>query len=354
MILAIIAGFVFYELPNIDAAPRSPPTRSTSRSRATSSTGSSTTPTLRIARARSGRCTCRSGAVVDLKVVAPDVIHSWWIPALGGKIQAIPGRDNHTWFQAQPGSYDGQCAELCGVYHASMNATVQAESQQAVPALPRDLARDDRQADLERRLRDVPREPRAGRLRACDRNNSLLIQPNALAGDHPQRLYRPAGSMPPVGDTWTRQEHHALVAYVKKHIYKAAPRERRMAASSEAAYPVGWKNGRVASWLVTVDHKRIGILYIATSIFFFALGGVLAVLMRAQLATPERALLTKDSYNEVLTMHGTTMVFLVVVPIMAGFGNFLVPLMIGARDMAFPRLNALSYWLFASAGSSSG
>ena len=91
-------------------------------------------------------------------------------------------------------------------------------------------------------------------------------------------------------------------------------------------------------------------MYIATSIFFFALGGILAVLMRAQLATPNETLLTKNSYNEVLTMHGTTMVFLVVVPIMAGFGNFLVPLMIGARDMAFPRLNALSYWLFLLGG----
>ncbi|MDX6480184.1 MAG: cytochrome c oxidase subunit [Gaiellaceae bacterium] len=123
-----------------------------------------------------------------------------------------------------------------------------------------------------------------------------------------------------------------------------------MAARSDAAYPVGWKNGRIASWLVTVDHKRIGILYIVTSIFFFALGGLLAILMRAQLAGPGEHFLTKNSYNEVMTMHGTTMIFLVVVPIMAGFGNFLVPLMIGARDMAFPRLNALSYWLFLLGG----
>jgi cytochrome c oxidase subunit 1 len=124
-----------------------------------------------------------------------------------------------------------------------------------------------------------------------------------------------------------------------------------VAASAEtAAYPVTWKNGRVASWLVTVDHKRIGILYIGTSLFFFILGGILAVLMRAQLATPNETFLTKNSYNEVLTMHGTTMIFLVVVPILAGFGNYLVPLMIGARDVAFPRLNAMSYWLFLLGG----
>jgi len=123
-----------------------------------------------------------------------------------------------------------------------------------------------------------------------------------------------------------------------------------VAASPEATYPVTWKSGRLVSWLVTVDHKRIGILYIGTSIVWFAAAGLLAVLMRAQLATPGESFLTKNSYNEVMTMHGTTMIFLVVVPIMAGFANYLVPLMIGARDMAFPRLNALSYWLYLLGG----
>jgi cytochrome c oxidase subunit 1 len=123
-----------------------------------------------------------------------------------------------------------------------------------------------------------------------------------------------------------------------------------VAVRAEPVYPNDWKNGRVASWLTTVDHKRIGILYIMTSLAFFAAGGVLALLMRAQLATPNEHFLTENSYNSTLTMHGTTMIFLVVVPILAGFGNFLVPLMIGARDMAFPRLNALSYWLFLLGG----
>ena len=122
-----------------------------------------------------------------------------------------------------------------------------------------------------------------------------------------------------------------------------------MAANAETPIPA-WQHGRVASWLVTVDHKRIGILYIVTSGVFFLAGGLMAALMRTQLSQAGNDFLTKDSYNEVLTMHGTTMVFLVVVPILAGFGNFLVPLMIGARDMAFPRLNALSYWLFLFGG----
>jgi cytochrome c oxidase subunit I len=123
-----------------------------------------------------------------------------------------------------------------------------------------------------------------------------------------------------------------------------------MAVRAEPVYPTNWKQGRVASWLTTVDHKRIGLLYICTALVFFAAGGVLALLMRAQLATPNEHLLTKDSYDSTMTMHGTTMIFLVIVPILAGFGNYLVPLMIGARDMAFPRLNAFSYWMYLLGG----
>lgn len=115
-------------------------------------------------------------------------------------------------------------------------------------------------------------------------------------------------------------------------------------------YRADWRRGRVTSWLTTVDHKRIGILYLWTALVFFALGGLMALLIRTQLATPHESFLTKNSYNGVVTMHGTTMVFLVIVPILAGFGNYLVPLMIGARDMAFPRLNALSYWLYLMGG----
>jgi len=115
-------------------------------------------------------------------------------------------------------------------------------------------------------------------------------------------------------------------------------------------YPVPWYRGRFASWITTVDHKRIGILYLVTCLVFLGAGGILALLLRVQLAQPNEHFLTRDSYSEVFTLHGTVMVFLVVVPILAGFGNFLVPLMIGARDVAFPRLNALSYWLFLFGG----
>ena len=122
-----------------------------------------------------------------------------------------------------------------------------------------------------------------------------------------------------------------------------------MAANAETPIPA-WQRGRVASWLVTVDHKRIGILYLVTSGVFFVAGGIMALLIRTQLSQADNTFIEGNSYNELFTMHGTTMIFLVVVPILAGFGNYLVPLMIGARDMAFPRLNALSYWLFLFGG----
>jgi cytochrome c oxidase subunit I len=124
-----------------------------------------------------------------------------------------------------------------------------------------------------------------------------------------------------------------------------------MAARAEApVYRPRPMEGRVTSWVTTTDHKRIGILYIATSLVFFLSGGVLAMLIRTQLIQANTDFIVRDDYNKVITMHGTTMIFLAIVPVWAGFANFLIPLMIGARDMAFPRLNALSYWLFLLGG----
>jgi cytochrome c oxidase subunit I len=107
---------------------------------------------------------------------------------------------------------------------------------------------------------------------------------------------------------------------------------------------------RWIDWVTTTDHKKIGIMYLVLTFVFFILGGVEALLMRLQLSQPGNTLLTGEKYNELLTLHGTTMIFLFVVPVMAGFGNYFVPLMIGARDMAFPRLNALSFWLLLTGG----
>src|SRR5580658_173417 len=128
-----------------------------------------------------------------------------------------------------------------------------------------------------------------------------------------------------------------------------------MATSAHIAESVSTTNAlplpsKLHSWIVTVDHKRLGIMYIATSLFFFAVAGVLAALMRMQLAFPNGKVLPPDVFNRLFTMHGTTMVFLVGMPFFAGLANYLVPLMIGARDMAFPRLNAFGYWMFLFGG----
>jgi cytochrome c oxidase subunit I len=112
-----------------------------------------------------------------------------------------------------------------------------------------------------------------------------------------------------------------------------------------APAPRGW-----TSWITTTDHKRIGIMYIVTTFVFFCMGGVEALMMRLQLGAPDNTVVTPQIYNQLFTMHGSTMIFLFVVPMMAGLANYLVPLMIGARDMAFPRLNALSYWLLLAGG----
>lgn len=110
------------------------------------------------------------------------------------------------------------------------------------------------------------------------------------------------------------------------------------------------KSQRWIDWILTTDHKRIGILYIVTTSVFFVLGGVEAMMMRLQLGVANNSLISPEQYNQLFTMHGTTMLFLFVAPMMAGIANYVLPLMIGARDMAFPRINALSYWLLLFGG----
>jgi cytochrome c oxidase subunit I len=106
----------------------------------------------------------------------------------------------------------------------------------------------------------------------------------------------------------------------------------------------------LTTWLTTVDHKRIGIMYGAAALFFMLIGGLAALLIRIQLATPNATFLSAETYNRVYTMHGTVMVFLVVMPIGAAFANYMMPIQVGARDVAFPRINAFSFWAFFFGG----
>src|SRR5437899_2881580 len=119
------------------------------------------------------------------------------------------------------------------------------------------------------------------------------------------------------------------------------------ARSATAAHPCVDK---LHEWVTTVDHKRLGILYIIYALVFLLIGGIEATVIRVQLIRPHNDFGSPQVFNRMFTMHGTTMIFFVVMPMVFGFANYLVPLMIGARDMAFPRLNAFSFWMTAFGG----
>src|SRR3989304_6133306 len=106
----------------------------------------------------------------------------------------------------------------------------------------------------------------------------------------------------------------------------------------------------ISSWIATVDHKRIGVMYAVTAFAFFLMGGIEALVIRLQLAMPNGGVADPDQFNRLFTMHGTTMVFLVIMPLSAAFFNLLIPIMVGARDVAFPRPNAFSYLAFLGGG----
>jgi len=130
---------------------------------------------------------------------------------------------------------------------------------------------------------------------------------------------------------------------------KAGSASARSAAAELYTDPRGF-GATVWSWITTVDHKRIGIMYASAALFFLLIGGAEALLMRIQLAVPQNDFVDAETFNQLFTMHGTTMIFLVAMPMAVAFFNYIVPLQIGARDVAFPRLNALSFWVFLFGG----
>src|SRR5215204_2289199 len=126
--------------------------------------------------------------------------------------------------------------------------------------------------------------------------------------------------------------------------------EARPEAAADQAHGIGPRRHPIVAWLTTTDHKKIGIMYLVNSYLWFGVAGLLAVFVRAELAEPGTQFFGEERYNQLFTMHGTTMIFLFIIPILAGFGNYIVPLQIGALDMAFPRVNALSFWMLPLAG----
>src|SRR5690606_11580515 len=120
--------------------------------------------------------------------------------------------------------------------------------------------------------------------------------------------------------------------------------------TADTLHEVWEEGGGLSSWIGTVDHKRIGLRYLYTGMAFFVIGGIESLLIRLQLAGPDLDLLGPEAFNQLFSMHGITMMFLFAMPVLSGFGNYFVPLMIGARDMAFPRLNAFGYWMLLAGG----
>src|SRR5262245_53555835 len=194
--------------------------------------------------------------------------------------------------------------------------------------------------DARARSHDVrqPAHPGRGHSPSLGRHGRRVAQEPARAEARRQdaraRPHRRAG--PCRGDVSDRSQ--VMSADTSGHVLHAP------ALGGVAAPSTVW------SWLTTVDHKRIGILYGVTAFLFFLLGGVEALLIRLQLAVPNNTVVSAHAYNALFTMHGTTMIFLAIMPFNAMFFNFVVPLLIGARDVAFPRLNALSYWIFLAGG----
>ena len=126
--------------------------------------------------------------------------------------------------------------------------------------------------------------------------------------------------------------------------------EARPEAAADAAHGIGPRRHSIVAWLTIIDHKKIGLMYLVNSYFWFGVAGLLAVFIRAELAEPGTQYFGEERYNQLFTMHGTTMIFLFIISILAGFGNYIVFLQIGAFDMAFSRVNVLSFWMLPLAG----
>ncbi len=309
---------------------------------------------------------------VELTLRSDDVIHSFWVPSLGGKTDLIPGHTNTLTIQADhAGTFRGKCAEYCGLQHAKMLFLVVAQSpddyarwvdhqrarRRPVPRSGGHVVRDEELRVVPHRARH--RRPRTSRSRpdargdpAGDRcrrapehaREHAALDRSHLGGQGPHLDARP----PPLRRRGRRHRHLPGVAQVT--LIEPPPTMPHTEPELAPLEPVWADSPGIAGYLTTVDHKRIGRRYLVTAFVFLLLGGMEAMVMRTQLASANGTVIDADTYNALMTMHGTTMIFLFNTPVFAGFGNYLVPLQIGARDMAFPRLNALSYWIFVLSG----
>ena len=332
------------------------------------------------------------GRPVRVELSSADVIHSFWVPNLMGKQDLIPGRNNQLTLTAtQPGLYRAQCAQFCGLQHAHMALLVIAQDPAEFHAW--------RNAQVQQAASSDNPDAAKGR---------QFVTSHACAACHTVRGTSAAGTLGPdlthvasrltisrrvaADNTWlagsldrgpandqTGEQHAdgadergrldvgvrlSRDAEIARACQPASRHTRCCRISRRTRATPGW---RMPSWsgnwsvsgarqrhcwagLSTVDHKHIGRRYIATAFVFLALGGVLAMLIRLQLSRPEARIISPDRYNQIFTMHGANMMFLFAVPVMEAVAVYLVPLMVGTRNIAFPRLNAFSYWMYLAGG----
>ena len=313
------------------------------------------------------------GQTVAFHLHGPDVIHSFWVPQLGGKRDVVPGRVNRITLTPEvPGEYIGQCAEYCGISHANMRFRVVVHAkgewekwvaaQKAPPVEPKD--------ELAQKGKEIFSQS------ACMGCHTIAGLSAGILGPNLTHF----GSRKTLGGAIMLNTPENLAKWIEnpgapeargadaqsRHARRAVQGARRLPPEPEVGEPHGDTRGvhaggvkteaaytGVWSWITTVDHKRIGILYGVTAFIFFLMGGIEALIMRAQLARPDSNLVSAQTFNELFTMHGTTMIFLAIMPLSAAFFNFMIPLQIGARDVAFPRLNALRTGSSCAAASSS-
>ena len=229
---------------------------------------------------------------VDKKVrvllTAGDVIHAWWVPAFGMKKDAIPGFVNEIWFRAdQVGIYRGQCAELCGTDHGFMPVVVDVRSQEDFDSWLK--------AQQDARRRRMQR-------RDCARRRSNEFMSTSSIAHH-----QPADPV---------HEHH------------------EDAHHDDHGPDKGWRR-----WVLATNHKDIGTLYLLFSLLMFFVGGAMAMVIRAELFKPGMQLVDPMFFNPMTTMHALIMIFGAVMPAFVGLANWMIPLQIGAPDMALPRMN---------------
>ena len=313
------------------------------------------------------------GRPVMIRATSNDVIHSFWVPNLHGKRDLIPSRVNVEWIQADhPGRYRGQCAEFCGQQHAHMALWVIAESEQEFekwaetaetaggdPRRPSEAAWP--ASVPEQRLCALPQHYRDACGRSGWSGSHSFRQPDQHSRRNAAEYERKPRRLGHGSSKHQARESHGYgCAEVGRHRAVARiPGEPQMSAVRENADTLeplhqlerAWKHpGGILGWFSYTTHQAIGMRYIVTAFIFLLIGGIEALLMRTQLAVADNTFLSAEKYNQIFTIHGTTMMFLFAVPVMEGMGVYLIPLMIGTRNVAFPRLNAFGYWMYLFGG----